>query len=56
MDTLPEILFSEARDLAQSRRILRMAKNGWLKKLYAGVYTSNLDETLETIVRRNWEE
>ena len=25
MDTLPEILFSEARDLAQSRRILRMA-------------------------------
>ena len=54
MDNLPEILFSEASATTRSRQILRLAESGRLRKIYAGVYTSNLEETLETIVRRNW--
>jgi hypothetical protein len=40
MDTLPEILFSQGTDQAQSKRVRRLAANGHLRKLHAGVYTS----------------
>ncbi len=54
MDTLPEILFSQGTDQAQSKRVRRLAADGHLRKLYAGVYTSNLDAPAESVVLRHW--
>ncbi len=54
MDTLPEILFSQGADQAQSKRVRRLAAKGRLRKLYAGVYTSNLDASAESVVLRHW--
>ena len=54
MDTLPEILFSQGADQAQSKRVRRLAVDGHLRKLYAGVYTSNLDAPTESVVLRHW--
>ena len=54
LDNLPEILFSDAKDPAASRRIRRLAESGRLRKFYAGVYTSNLDSPPASIVLRNW--
>ncbi len=54
MDTLPELLFSHAADPAQSKRVRRMAADGRVRKLYAGVYTSNLDGPADAIVLRHW--
>lgn len=54
LDNLPEILISDAKDSAASKRIRRLATTGRLRKLYAGVYTSNLDSPPESIVLRNW--
>ena len=53
MAALPEILFSKAND-SVGKRVLREAAAGRLRKLYAGIYTSNLDSQPEDIVRRNW--
>ena len=54
MDTLPEILFSQAADHAQSRRVRRLVADGRLRKLYAGVYTANLGTPPESVVLRHW--
>ena len=54
MDTLPELLFSEAAQPAESRRVLRLAAEHKVRRLHAGVYTSNLRATLESIVSRKW--
>ena len=54
MDILPELLFSHAADPAQSRRVRRLAADGRLHKLYAGVYTSNLEAPAESVVLRHW--
>ena len=54
MDMLPEILFSQGTDEAQSKRVRRLAADGHLRKLYAGVYTSNLDAPAESVVLRHW--
>ena len=54
LDNLPEILFSDAKDPAASKRIRRLAESGRVRKLYAGIYTSNLDSPPESIVLRNW--
>ena len=54
MDTLPELLFSQATDQAQSKRVRRLAADSQLRKLYAGVYTSNLDAPAESVALRNW--
>ncbi len=54
MDTRPELLFSEAANQAQSKRVRRLAADGQLRKLYAGVYTSNLDAPAESVVLRHW--
>lgn len=54
MDTLPELLFSEAARGTESRRVRRLADAGRLRRLYAGIYTSNLDAPLESIVQRHW--
>ena len=54
MDMLPELLFSAANDQALSKRVRRMATAGQLRKLYAGVYTANLDAAAESLVSRYW--
>ncbi|MDP2751068.1 MAG: Fic family protein [Rhodocyclaceae bacterium] len=53
-DTSLEIVFTAAGDAAHARRILRMAADGRLRKIYTGVYTGNLDSPLSAIVLRNW--
>ena len=54
LDNLPEILCTDPKDSAASKRIRRLAESGRLRKLYAGVYTSNLSGTPESVVLRNW--
>lgn len=51
---LPEVLFSDATDAAQSKRVRRLAAAGKLRKLYAGIYTANLDAPAESVVLRHW--
>lgn len=53
-DNLPELLVTTEDDPAAARRIQRLAQAGQLRRLYAGIYTSNLDSPLESIVLRHW--
>ncbi len=54
-DTPPELVLVPEADPAASRRIRRHAAAGRLRKLYRGVYTSNLEVPAETIVLRHWQ-
>jgi hypothetical protein len=53
-DIIPEIVFT-AGDAAHTKRVSRLAKDGVLRKIYSGIYTSNPDSPLESIVLRNWQ-
>lgn len=48
-----EILFS-VEDDAYARALRRRAEAGALRRIYAGVYTRNLDSPVEAVVLRNW--
>ena len=53
VDAMPEVFVST---VAISREVSRRTKAGRLRKLASRLYTSNLDEPAETLVRRNlWE-
>jgi hypothetical protein len=54
-DTLPELVTVAESDPAAARRFRRLAADGSLRRLYAGVYTSNLVSPPETIVLRHWQ-
>ena len=54
-DTLPELVVVPTDDPTAGRRIRRLAAAGRLRRLYAGVYTSNLDSPPEAIVLRQWQ-
>lgn len=54
IDVLPEVIFSTADDITQAKRISRLAKAGKLRKIRAGIYTSNLESPLDAITLRNW--
>lgn len=54
-DVLPELLVSADTDPTAARRIRRLAAAGRLRRLYAGVYTSNLDSPPEAVVLRHWQ-
>jgi hypothetical protein len=54
-DILPEVVVVDGGDSAAARRIRRLAADGRLRRLHAGVYTSNLDAPLESIVLRHWQ-
>ena len=56
VDTLPELLFSEAADPAQSKRIRRLALAGRVRRLYMGVYASDVAAAPEAIVLRHWQD
>jgi hypothetical protein len=53
-DKLPELVLSSAADPAQAQRVSRLARANKIRKIRAGVYTSNLESPLESIVQRNW--
>jgi len=54
IDNLPEVLFSTAGDPTNAQRISRLARARRLRKIRAGIYTSNLAGPLDAIVVRNW--
>jgi hypothetical protein len=54
LDSSPEVLFSTADDPTNAQRVSRLARAGRLRKIRAGIYTSNLEGPLDAIVVRNW--
>lgn len=52
LSSLPEILFG-SKDIKTSNRLAKLLNEGKIRKLLPRVYTSNLEETVETIVSRN---
>ncbi|MBI2285144.1 MAG: Fic family protein [Bacteroidetes bacterium] len=50
---LQEILFGSS-DKAESRRISQLVKQGTIIKIAPSLYTSNLHDTPESIIKRNW--
>lgn len=54
IDVLPEVVLSSADDLTEAKRISRLAKAGKLRKIRAGIYTSNLESPVEAVTTRNW--
>jgi hypothetical protein len=54
-DKLPELVIVDESDPAAARRTRRLASEGRLRRLHAGIYTSNLDAPLEAIVLRHWQ-
>lgn len=54
-DRLPEVVTVDEGNPAAARRIRRLAADGRLRRLYAGIYTPNLDAPLESIVLRHWQ-
>ena len=49
---LPELLYSSS-DSTRSQRISKLEKSGIIRKIAPRIYTSNLDEEPEAIIRRN---
>ena len=54
-DRLPELVIVDEGNPAAARRIRRLASDSRLRRLYSGVYTSNLDAPPESIVLRHWQ-
>jgi hypothetical protein len=54
-DTIPELVLVTETDAAAARRARRLAAQGRLKRLYPGIYTSNVDSPPESIVLRHWQ-
>jgi hypothetical protein len=53
-NSLPELVFTGQGDPAADRKVIRLAGDGTLLKLYQGVYTSNLASPPESVVSRHW--
>jgi Fic/DOC family protein len=53
-DTIPELVLIAETDAAVARRTRRLAAQGTLRRLYPGIYTSNVDSPAESIVLRHW--
>ena len=53
-NSLPELVFTGQGDPAADRKVIRLAGDGALLKLYQGVYTSNLASPPESVVSRHW--
>ncbi|HMU28090.1 MAG TPA: hypothetical protein PKA65_11860, partial [Solirubrobacterales bacterium] len=49
LDELPEIFRPE-----DSKWASRQAENGHIRKIARGLFTTNLDEPLDQLVRRSW--
>lgn len=46
------VLVAGGKDRAQARRVQRLAVNGELRRIYRGVFTDDLVQPLQAIVRR----
>ena len=53
-DTQHELTLTDDSDHTAARRTRRLAAAGQLRKLFAGIYTSNLHSSPEAIVQRHW--
>ena len=53
-DNAPEVLFVSSGDKVQAQQLFRLHKADKIRKLYAGVYTSNLRAEASDVVMRNW--
>lgn len=53
-DIMPELVLTTEDDPTTARQVQRLARAGRLRRLYAGVYTSNLDSPPEAVVLRHW--
>ena len=53
-DNLPELVLARKADNTANRRITRLAAHGQLRRLYRGIYTSNLKSPPEAVVLRHW--
>ena len=53
-DSLPELVLATRGDNASAQRLSRLRKQGKLRPLYAGIYSSNLRASDEDVVHRNW--
>ncbi|KAG0029975.1 hypothetical protein BGZ81_003221 [Podila clonocystis] len=49
-----EVLFTGGKSEAQARQLVRAAASGEVRRIYAGVFTSNRNSPLEAVVLRNW--
>lgn len=54
-DMLPEVVFNSD-DPTHNKRLQRLVEKGDLRKIYSGVFTSNITSSIESIVIRNWQE
>jgi hypothetical protein len=52
---LPEVVFN-SEDPTHNKRLQRLVEKGDLRRIYSGVFTSNLNSPTESIVIRNWQE
>ena len=50
---LQEILFGSS-DKSESKRIKALEKKGQIRKIAPKIYTSNLQDSEDIIIRRNW--
>ncbi|HEY9132078.1 MAG TPA: Fic family protein [Dyella sp.] len=53
-DNLPELVLAPKADSTANRRITRLAAQEQLRRLYRGIYTSNLKSSPEAVVLRHW--
>lgn len=49
---MKEIIFSSG--IAESKQLSRLCREGRLRRVYRGIYTNNLTDSLEEIVLRHW--
>jgi len=54
-DMLPEVVFNSD-DPTHNKRLQRLVEKGDLRRIYSGVFTSNINSSTESIVNRNWQE
>lgn len=54
LSDLPEVVLTPADDNAGAKRVSRLRKQGLLRQLYRGVYSSNLRADDTDVARRNW--
>lgn len=52
--SLPELVLTGQGDPAADRKVIRLAGEGLMLKLYQGIYTSNLASPPESVVIRQW--
>ncbi len=50
--TMPELYFST--DAASAKKLSALYKEGKLRRLYQGIYSSNFKDTEQSLISKNW--